>query len=57
MNVTGGTAPHAGNTETGHLCFVKSLQNEPVSTVNVLYVFYDFETTQDAKSSRAMFQI
>jgi hypothetical protein len=37
--------------ETGHLCFIKPLQNEPVSTEKVLYVFYDFEPTQDAKQS------
>jgi hypothetical protein len=30
---------------------MKPLQNEPVSTEKVLYVFYDFETTQDTKYS------
>jgi hypothetical protein len=39
------------NTETGHLRFIKPLQNESVSTEKVLYVFYDFETTQDNKYS------
>jgi hypothetical protein len=39
------------NREIGHLCFMKPLQNEPVSTDTVLYVFYDFETTQDTKYS------
>jgi hypothetical protein len=37
--------------ETGHLCFIKLLQNEPVSKENVLFVFYDFDTTQDTKYS------
>ena len=31
----------------GHLCYMKPLANEMPRSDNVLFVFYDFETTQD----------
>jgi len=37
--------------EAGHLCFMRPLANVPTSSEHVLYVFYDFETTQDEKRS------
>jgi hypothetical protein len=37
--------------DVGHLCFMQPLQNKPAPTDKVLYVFYDFETTQDTKYS------
>jgi len=39
------------NKEAGHLCFMRPLVNVPASSERVLYVFYDFETTQDTKRS------
>jgi hypothetical protein len=37
------------NREIGHLCYMAPLKNKPLSSENVLYVFYDFETTQDTR--------
>jgi len=37
------------NKEVGHLCFMHPLVNAAASSEHVLYVFYDFETTQDKK--------
>jgi hypothetical protein len=37
------------NKEVGHLCCMKPLQNELPRSDDVLFVFYDFETTQDTK--------
>jgi len=39
------------NKEAGHFCFMRPLANVPASSQHVLYVFYDFETTQDTKLS------
>jgi len=39
------------NKEVGHICFMRPLVNMPASSEHVLYVFYDFETTQDTKRS------
>jgi len=39
------------NKEVGHLCFMQPLKNELPRSDDVLYVFYDFETTQDTKFS------
>ena len=33
----------------GHLCYMKTLANEMPRSDNVLFVFYDFETTQDTR--------
>jgi len=33
--------------EMGHLCYMATLKNELLRSENVLFVFYDFETTQD----------
>jgi hypothetical protein len=33
--------------EVGHLCYMKPLKNEVPRSDDVLFVFYDFETTQD----------
>ena len=41
------------NTEIGHLCYMKPLSNELPRSDNVLFVFYDFETTQDTRFSDA----
>ena len=35
------------NREIGHLCYMKPLSNELSRSDNVLFVFYNFETTQD----------
>jgi hypothetical protein len=37
------------NREIGHLCYMAPLQNKPRPSQKVLYVFYDFETTQDTR--------
>jgi hypothetical protein len=39
------------NRQTGHLCYMKLLVNEVPRSDNVLFVFYDFETTQDTHIS------
>jgi len=39
------------NREIGHFCFMQPLKNELPRGYDVLYVFYDFETTQDTKFS------
>jgi hypothetical protein len=39
------------NREIGHFCFMKPLKNELHSSDDVLFVFYDFESTQDSKIS------
>jgi len=39
------------NMEINHLCNMQPLKNELPSADDVLFVFYDFETTQDAKIS------
>ena len=39
------------NRETGRLCYMRILVNELPRSDNVLFVFYDFETTQDTKFS------
>ena len=35
--------------EIGHLCYMATLKNVLPRRDNVLFVFYDFETTQDTK--------
>jgi len=37
------------NKEVGHLCYMRPLANILPSSDDVLFVFYDFETTQDSK--------
>jgi hypothetical protein len=37
------------NIETGHLCYMAPLLPEMSSSDKVLYVFFDFETTQNTK--------
>jgi len=37
--------------EIGHHCYMATLKNELHRSDNVLFVFYDFETTQDTKFS------
>jgi hypothetical protein len=37
------------NKETGHLCYITPLSPEMPSSDKVLYVFYDFQTTQNTK--------
>jgi len=39
------------NMEINHLCYMQPLKNEVPSAHNVLFVFYDFETSQDTKIS------
>jgi hypothetical protein len=39
------------NSQIGHLCFTYPLQNVLPNSDDVLFVFYDFETTQDTKVS------
>jgi hypothetical protein len=39
------------NREIGHFCFMQPLKNELPRSHNVLFVFYDFETTHDTKFS------
>jgi len=35
--------------EAGHYCYMRPLTNELRRRDNVLFVFYDFETTQDTR--------
>ena len=37
--------------EIKHLCYIQPLKNEVPSAEDVLFVFYDFETSQDTKIS------
>ena len=37
--------------QVAHLCFMRPLGNAPASSERVLYIFYDFETTQDSRRS------
>ena len=37
------------NREAGHYCYMRPLLNELLRSDNVLFVFYDFETTQDTR--------
>jgi len=37
------------NREVGHLCFMRQLKDESHADDGVLYVFYDFETTQNTR--------
>ena len=39
------------NMEINHLCYMQPLKNEVPSADDVLFVFYDFETSQDTKIS------
>ena len=39
------------NKEVGHFCYMKPLKNELPRSDDVLFVFYDFETTQNKKFS------
>ena len=39
------------NREVGHLCYMQPLKNVLPSSDGVLYVFYDFETTQNTRYS------
>jgi len=39
------------NMEIGLLCYMATLKNELPRSDNVLFVFYDFQTTQDKKVS------
>jgi hypothetical protein len=39
--------------EIGHLCYMATLKNELPRSDNLLFVFYDFETTQDTKVSKS----
>jgi len=39
------------NMEINHLCYMQPLKTEVPSADNVLFVFYEFETSQDTKIS------
>ena len=39
------------NREHGHVCYMAPLANKLPKSDNVLFVFYDFETTQDTRIS------
>ena len=41
------------NREIGHLCYMKPLVNVLPKSDNVLFVYYDFQTTQDTKFSHS----
>jgi len=41
------------NMEINHLCYMQPLKNDLPSDDNVLFVFYDFETTQDTKINKS----
>ena len=43
------------NKEIGHLCYMRPLVNILPSGNDVLFVFYDFETTQDSKFTDCLF--
>ena len=51
MNVSSPTVLSVIRTEIGHFCFMQPLKNELPRSDDVLFVFYDFETTQDTKFS------
>jgi hypothetical protein len=51
VSVTDGTAKTVIKTEIGHLSYMRSLRNELPTSDRVLYVFYDFETTQNTRYS------
>jgi len=42
------------NREAGHYCYMRPLANELPRSDNVLFVFYDFETTQDTKLTESV---
>ena len=47
MNVANGIVRRVSKIEAGHLCYMRPLKDVLRSnTHKVLYVFYDFETTQ-----------
>ena len=50
-NVSSPTVLSVGKTEIGHYCFMQPIKNELRRSDNVLFVFYDFEITQDTKFS------
>ena len=50
-NVSNPTVLSVGKTEIGHFCFMQPLKNELPRSDDVLFVFYDFETTKDTKFS------
>ena len=39
------------NKEVGHMCYMRPLKNELPRDDDVLFVFYDFETTQEERYS------
>jgi len=43
------------NREAGHYCYMRPLANELPKSDNVLFVFYDFETTQDTRLSHPQY--
>ena len=51
MNVSSHTVLSGRNKEIDHFCFMQPLKNELPRSFDVLFVFYDFETTQDTKFS------
>jgi hypothetical protein len=50
-NVSSPAVPSVIKTEIGHFCFMQPLKNELPRSDDVLFVFYDFVTTQDTKFS------
>jgi hypothetical protein len=50
-NVAIDIARHAKRTELGHLCYMQPLMNVLPLSDTVLYVLYDFETTQNTRYS------
>jgi len=51
MNVSSPAVVSVGRTEIDHFCFMQPLKNELLRSDEVLFVFYDFETTRDTKLS------
>jgi len=52
MNVANSIVIRVNRTEVGHLCYMRPLKDVlPANADKVLYVFYDFETTQNKRYS------
>jgi len=51
MNVSNHTVQTVKEIGKSDICYMKPLSNELPRSDNVLFVFYDFETTEDTKIS------
>jgi hypothetical protein len=56
MNATNGIVRTVKNKELGHKCYMVPLSDRAPSSDRVLYIFSDFETTQDTKCGDTLFE-